>query len=340
MPAHPGPQNLITDVSGISVGNAVDALVRTGVSVVLPERRAVMGVDVRGGGPGTRETDALDPTCLVDEMDAVVLAGGSVYGLEAASGVVAGLGAQGRGFEVAGAPLTAPVVPSAILFDLANGGDKAWGTEPPYRRLGLKALAAASNAPFDLGNQGAGYGARAGAYKGGLGSASIVTDEGIEVGALVAVNAFGSPVVPGHKALWAAPFAHGDEMGPQPLKNWPGSPIEQDWPRDTKTGAPPGSNTTIGVIATNVSLTPAQAKRLAIMGQDGFARAIRPIHAPQDGDTLFAISTATRPLGDPGALALARLGLLAADCVTRAIGRAIWAAESQGDLRSFRDQLG
>ena len=272
----PGKLNLITDVDGISVGQADDTSARTGVTVILPEARAVMGGDVRGGGPGTRETDALDPTCLVDEMDGVVLSGGSVYGLEAASGVTAWLGARGRGFSLGGDGLVSPVVPSAILYDLANGGDKSWGEEPPYRALGIAACENASAQGFKLGNHGAGLGAVAGAFKGGLGSASYISEDGFQVGALMAVNSFGSPCVPGSKALWAAPFAIGDEMGPAPMKGWATASEIADWPPDTKLGATPGSNTTIGVMAVNASLTPAEAKRVAIMAQDGMARAIRP----------------------------------------------------------------
>jgi L-aminopeptidase/D-esterase-like protein len=261
----------------------------------------------------------------------------SVYGLDAASGVVAWAGARGRGFGLMGAPIVSPVVPSAILYDLANGGDKAWGEEPPYGALGRAACEAASCDPFELGNIGAGLGAKAGAYKGGLGSASIVTGEGVQVGALIAVNSFGSPVVPGTKCLWAAPFAVGGEMGETPMRSWPREPVAPDWPEDTKAGSAPGSNTTIGVIATNVALTPADARRLAIMAQDGLGRAIRPIHTPMDGDTIFVISTGKIAVPEPKPLALAMLGNLAADCTARAIGRGIWAAQSLGDMISLRD---
>lgn len=308
-----------------------------GVTVILPETRAVMGGDVRGGGPGTRETDALDPTCLVDEMDGVVLSGGSVYGLDAASGAVAWLGARGRGFSFGGDAPVSPVVPSAILYDLANWGDKSWGEEPPYRALGMAACEAANTGTFALGNHGAGLGAQAGAYKGGLGSASYVTPDGYQVGALMAVNSFGSPCVPGSKALWAAPFAIGDEMGPEPMKGWPSEPMAVDLPGDSKLGAAPGTNTTIGVVAVNAALTPAQAQRIAIMAQDGMGRALRPIHSPLDGDTIFVIATGKVPLPEPHALGLTRLGILAADCVTRAIGRGVWAAEGLGQARAIRD---
>lgn len=173
----PGPRNLITDVPGLKVGQAQDVRVRTGVTVILPDARAVAACDVRGGAPGTRETDALAPENLVDAVDAVVLSGGSVYGLGAADGVVAWLGARGRGYGmVAGVPKS-PVAPAAILFDMANGGDKAWGEDPPHRALG-KAAVAAADADFALGTAGAGFGAMAGGLKGGTGSASVVSADG------------------------------------------------------------------------------------------------------------------------------------------------------------------
>lgn len=338
-----GSHNLITDVSGVTVGNAEDAVAGSGVSVVLPITRAVAAVDMRGGAPGTRETDALDPTCLVDAVDAIVLAGGSVYGLDAASGVVAWLGAQGRGFEVAGSPLVAPVVPAAILFDLANGGDKSWGLDPPYRALGIAAAEAAATA-FRLGNVGAGFGARCGRYKGGLGSASVRLTVGFTVGALAAVNALGSPVIPDSDTLWAAPFEQGFEMGGQPVPvRWPGV---TDWPGDTKLAAAPavpplpGTNTTIAVVATDGALTPAEAKRVAIMAQDGFARALRPVHTVFDGDTVFVLATGARPLGEPRVLGVSMIGQAAADCVARAIGRGVFAAEPALGLSSYRSLHG
>ncbi len=332
----PGPRNLITDVGGILVGQAEDKAIRTGVTVIRPADPAVGAVHIRGGGPGTRETDLLNPANLVDRVDAIVFSGGSVYGLEAASGVTAWLGAHGYGFPIPGSPLNAPIVPAAILFDLNNGGDKGWGERPPYDRLGREAVAHAA-ADFALGNAGAGYGARSGAYKGGIGSASFVTQDGLQVGAIVAVNAFGSPVMPGGRRLWAAPYAVGNEMGTDHPETG-GTP--RDWPDDTKTAlapapsATPGTSTTLGAVATNVTLTKAQAERFAIMAEDGFARALRPVHTPFDGDILFALSTERQPLTD--SFTLARLGTLAADCVTRAIGRAIFEAETLGAARAFR----
>jgi L-aminopeptidase/D-esterase-like protein len=322
--ARPGARNLITDVPGLKVGQAEDPRVRSGVTVIAADRRAVCACDVRGGAPGTRETDALSPENLVDEVDAVVLSGGSVYGLAAADGVTAWLGARGRGFVVSPDPAVppSPVVPAAILFDLANGGDKAWGEVPPYRELGREA-AAALGETFALGSAGAGLGAMAGRLKGGTGSASVVTVDGFTVGAVVAVNCWGSVTAPGGRSFWAAPFELDGEfggLGPAGL-----SAIPDDWGLAKAPGAP--RNTTIACVATDVALTPAQARRVAIMAQDGLARAIRPVHAPFDGDVVFALSTARQPLPEPGAYAVARLGALAADCLARAVARGVFAAE-------------
>jgi L-aminopeptidase/D-esterase-like protein len=334
--ARSGPRNLITDVAGLMVGQASDVAARTGVTVLLPEGRAVCACDVRGGGPGTRETDALAPEALVDAVDAVVLSGGSVYGLAAADGVCAWLGARGRGFVVRpDLPIpVAPVVPAAILFDLANGGDKGWGEAPPYRELGRRAVAAAGEA-FELGTAGAGFGAMAGGLKGGVGSASVVTADGLTVGALVAVNSWGSVVAPGGRAFWAAPFELAAEFGGLGSAGLAAAP--EDW----GLAKAPGSlrNTTIACVATDAALTPAEARRFAIMAQDGLARAIRPVHAPFDGDVVFALSTARQPLPEPAAYSVARLGALAADCLARAVARGVHAATAWpgSDVRCWRD---
>lgn len=337
-----GKLNLITDVDGICVGNADDARVRSGVTVVLPDTQAVAAVDVRGGGPGTRETDALDPTCLVDAVHGLVLSGGSVYGLDAASGAVAWLGARGRGYALGNSPKVAPVVPAAILFDLTNGGDKDWGEEPPYRALGRAACENAGR-DFKLGNAGAGFGARAGTLKGGLGSASA-TGEGFTVGALIAVNPFGSVVMPGSGAFWAAPYEIDGEFG---ARGWPTDMTDlatRDPFDETKAalaGIAPGTNTTIGVVATDADLTPAEARRVAIMAQDGLARAVRPVHAPVDGDVIFVLATGKRPLGTENRAArLAWLGSVAADCVARSIARGVYEAESLGASVAYRDRYG
>lgn len=338
----PGPRNLLTDVEGLAVGQAEDAEVLTGTTVVLVPDRAVAAVDQRGGGPGTRETDALDPASLVGTVDAVVLSGGSVYGLDAASGVTAWLGARGRGFNLGTSPLVAPIVPAAILFDLANGGAKDWGETPPYAALG-RAACEAAGAEFRLGNAGAGYGAKAGQVKGGVGSASAVTADGFTVGALIAVNAFGSAVVPGSGALWAAAFEMAGEMGGRGL-TVPAETAALDPVTGTKADLGPlpaaGTNTTIGVVATDADLTRAEAERFAIMAGDGFARALRPVHAPFDGDTLFALATAKKALPEPRPAALMQLGAVAADCVARAIGRGVYEAETLGGMMGYRDATG
>ncbi|MBI3710770.1 MAG: P1 family peptidase [Proteobacteria bacterium] len=326
--AGPGPRNLITDIAGVAVGNAEDRRARTGVTVVLPDRPAVAAVAVTGGAPGTRETDLLGPTCLVERVDAIVLAGGSAFGLEAASGVVAWLAERHRGFRVRQAVV--PIVPAAILFDLLNGGDKGWGHTPPYRRLGERAVAA-SRRDFALGNVGAGYGARAGVLKGGLGSASYRTRDGFTVGALAAVNCFGNVLIPNTRHFWAAALEQGGEyggFGPPPL------PPRIDL--DAPAAKPPllAANTTIAVVATDARLTKAEAGRVAIMAQDGLARAVRPAHTPFDGDTVFVLATGRHGLKGPADLS--RVGALAADCLARAIARGVYAADSLGGMPGYR----
>jgi L-aminopeptidase/D-esterase-like protein len=329
----PGPRNLITDVPGLCVGNAHNAEICTGVTVILPDSRAVCGVDIRGGGPGTRETDALAPENLVEAIDALVLAGGSVYGLAAADGVVRALGAKGQGFglvDLPGVPRS-PVVPAAILYDLANGGNKAWAESPPYHGLGQKALAACQQ-DFAIGASGAGFGARAGQARGGLGSASAITHDGLHVGALVAVNCFGSVTMPNTDCFWAWPFERNAEAGgKRPGPNFVPDGFDlEDW---GAAKANPGAgaarvNTTIACVATDVALTPAQAKRVAQMASAGLARAIRPVFAPFDGDVVFALSTAQQDLAEPEPYMLARLGALAADCLARAVMRGVHAARN------------
>ena len=326
-----GPRNLITDIAGLKVGNAHSDRFATGVTVVLPDNRVVAGVDVRGGAPGTRDVAALDPACLVDSIDAIVLSGGSVFGLDAAGGVTSHLAAQGSGLSFAGH--TIPIVPSAILFDLGFGPDKNWGQEPPYRQLGIAAAKqAAMN--FNIGNHGAGHGAIAGKLKGGLGSASCIYDA-YTVGALVAVNPVGSCLDPRTGDLWARGFELQDEFGPAP--NHITRKLELDPLGDSKLeGRHVGGNTTIAVVATDAVLTKAQATRLAIMAGDGMARAIRPLHTPFDGDTVFALATGEKALGSNGPELLAMLGSMAADCLARAIGRAMASAETLHGVSAWR----
>jgi L-aminopeptidase/D-esterase-like protein len=332
MTARPGPFNLITDIGGLKVGSAHDAGAQTGVTVIVPDARAVAAVAVAGGGPGTRETDALAPDTLVDAVDAIVLSGGSVYGLAAADGVVAAMGATGRGFTLvpnAQVP-PSPVIPAAILFDLANPGNKNWGETPPYRALGMSALKNAAT-QFDLGRTGAGYGARAGQFPGGLGSASVVTHDGLIAGAIAAVNSFGSPKMPGTDAYWAWPWEQAQEFGgKRPPANF--SLDLDDWGEaKINPGMTPPTgrtNTTIACVATNVALTSAEAQRVAKMALAGVSRAIRPAFAPFDGDVVFCLSTAQTERPDPRPVLLTRLGELTAGCLARAIARGVHAVSS------------
>lgn len=322
----PGPRNLITDVAGIRVGQADSPAVRTGVTVIVPDKEVTAAVDVRGGGPATRETDALQAYNLVHAADAIVLSGGSVYGLGTADGVAAWLGAHGRGYGGIAAPGVprSPIVPAAALYDLPNGGDKNWGLEPPYRSLGIKAIEAASDT-FALGTAGAGYGAGAGSLKGGTGSASVVAFDGITVGAIVAVNSLGSVVGPDGKAFWAAPFEMNNEFGG--LAPPSAHALPDDWGL-SKASPAARRNTTIACIATDVDLTPDELKRVLIMAQDGMARAIRPIHSPFDGDVIFGLATGHRPVSGPRDYSVARIGALAADTLSRAIARGVFEATS------------
>lgn len=335
--SRPGPQNALTDVAGLKVGCAHDERAQTGVTVIVPERAAVCAGMVLGGGPGTRETDALEPHNLVETADAVVLAGGSVYGLAAADGVAAELGALGRGFQMAqraGVP-PSPIVPAAILYDLANGGNKSWGARPPYADLGRRAFAAAARAT-PHGNVGAGYGASAGALKGGQGSTSVVSDAGDTIAALACVNSFGSVTMPDSRAFWAWPFEIGGEFGGvRPDASAPTFDLERYGL--SKADVAPRANTTISVIATDAALTRNEAKRVAQMASAGMARAIRPVFAPGDGDVIFVLATGARPLIEPRNYAVTRLGSLAADCLARAIARGVFEARSLGDRIGWRD---
>src|SRR5215471_5113822 len=317
-----GAKNLITDVPGVKVGHAHDVAARSGVTVVLPDEAATAVVDIRGGAPGTRETDALQPATLGVKADAIVLSGGSAFGLDAASGVVAWLSANGRGFEIRPNVPRVPIVPAAILFDLANGGIFS-PDKNPYAELGRKAVASAG-VEFQLGNQGAGFGAVAGAYKGGIGSASAVTDDGITVGAIVAVNSVRSPLIPGTDVFWAFPLEQSNEFGGKRL-NEPLKQLDLDLPKDGKGILSVGANTTIGVVATDADLTSLELKRVAIMAFDG--------------DTIFALSTAKRAIGENRALEVTRIGSVAADCVARAIARGVYAAETLGPFKSYRDSF-
>lgn len=326
MAFRPGPRNLITDVAGLLVGNVADERLKSGVTALLCEKPTVAAVQVLGGAPGTRETDALEPHTISDAVNAIVLSGGSAFGLDAASGVQAWLRERGRGFEMRGHRV--PIVPSAILFDLPNGGDKDWGRYPPYREMGYEA-ADNAGADFALGTAGAGAGALTAGLKGGLGSASAVLDNGVTVAALVAVNAAGSVTVGRTPHFWAASFEIGDEFGGLGLP----SPMPADatdvMPKQYGP-APSAGNTTLGIIATDATLTKAMAKRLAIAAHDGFARAIWPVHTPVDGDLVFALATAAKTedvsLQDGITMHAAATAVMA-----RAIARAVHAATPAGN---------
>ena len=323
-----GPRNLITDVAGLKVGNATDHILRSGVTVVLCDEPATAAVQVLGGAPGTRETDLLEPHNTVQTVDALVLSGGSAFGLDAASGLQAGLREAGRGFAVG--PYRVPIVPAAILFDLMNGGDKDWGHYPPYRELGYAALTNAADA-FETGSAGAGTGALTATFKGGLGSASSMLESGFTVGALVAVNALGSATVGEMRHFWAAPFEEADEFGglglPSPF------PSDPRLPRTKMSLRPTGvENTTIAVIATDAVLSKAEAKRLAIAAHDGFARALWPAHTPLDGDLVFALATG-RSGRAPAPEEFIDLCAAAASTMARAIARGVHdATPMPGDL--------
>jgi L-aminopeptidase/D-esterase-like protein len=311
-------RNLITDIPGLRVGHAGDAKLGSGVTAIVFDAAVVASVDVRGGGPGTRETALLDPAQTVEGIDAIALSGGSAFGLDAASGVQAWLREQGRGFQVREARV--PIVPGAILFDLLSGGDKAWGRYPPYRELGYEA-AKIAGAEFALGSVGAGLGATTFNLKGGIGSASAQTRDGLLVGAIVAANAAGSMTVGEGPHFWAAPFEQNKEFG------------GRGWPQAFSAGA---------VVATDAKLSKAQAKRLAVMAESGLSRAIYPVHTPLDGDVVFAAAMGAKPLPDP-VYSLSELGMLAANVLARAISRAVYQASAlpfAGSLPSWQDKFG
>jgi L-aminopeptidase/D-esterase-like protein len=294
---------------GLRIGHAHCEVARTGVTLLIPQAPVVMAADVRGGGPGTRETDALDPTTLVERVHGLVLAGGSVFGLAAADEAALLLARAGHGLALG--DLHVPVVPAAILFDLTNGGDKSWarppgrgpgqagGGEPPYRRLAAEAFAALRPDPPE-GPVGAGHGTRAGSRAGGVGIARAALDGGGTVAALIVVNSFGEV-----------------SDGPPPFEG----PVPM--PKRPTGAALAAASTSIGAVATDVPLTRPAAKRLAMMAHDGLARTIRPIHTPFDGDSLFALSLAAETPASVDPLLLAELGTRAADCVARAVLRAV-----------------
>lgn len=313
-----GPRNSITDISGLRVGHAQDDALKSGATVLTANAPFIASVHIMGGAPGTREIALLDPDKSVEGVDALVLSGGSAFGLDAASGVVSGLRAQGRGFAVG--DMRVPIVPAAIIFDLLNGGQKDWG-DNPYAALGRAALDAAGEDVTE-GSVGAGTGATTATHKGGLGTASVVLDDGVTVAALVVANPIGTVVTPAGK-FWAAQSEFGDEFGG--LGGDPASYGATRFP--LKTDAGEGANTTIAIVATDAKLTKAQAKRMAVAAHDGMARAIVPSHTPMDGDLVFAVSAGDKQ-GDP-----LMIGHAAATCLARAIARAVFmATPADGDV--------
>jgi L-aminopeptidase/D-esterase-like protein len=330
-------KNLLTDIAGVRVGHADDGALASGVTAVIFDRPAVASIDVRGGGPGTREDALLQPHSTVEAVDAIALSGGSALGLDAAGGVQAWLAEHGRGLRIREAVI--PIVPGAICFDLLNGGNKAWGRFPPYRDLGYAAAAAAGD-EFALGSAGAGMGATTANFKGGLGSASATTDDGVIVAALAVVNAVGSVTVGDGPWFWAAPFEVGGEFGGRGL---PPSFTPDMLTARLKGGpvAAPGENTTLVVVVTDAVLTKPQARRLAMIAQTGMARAIYPVHAPLDGDVVFAAATGEKSI-DP-LFGLTELGMVAANTVARAIARGVYLADAlpfPGALPSWKARFG
>jgi L-aminopeptidase/D-esterase-like protein len=330
-------KNLLTDIAGVRVGHADDAALASGVTAVVFDAPAVAAIDVRGGGPGIRDGAVLDLGNTVDHIHGIALGGGSAFGLEAGGGVQAWLAEQGRGFQIREAVI--PIVPGAIVFDLLNGGDKKWGRFAPYRELGYAAAAAASH-DFALGSAGAGFGATTANFKGGLGSASAMMQNGIRVAALAVVNAVGSVTVGDGPWFWAAPFEIDGEFGGRGL---PSAFTPQMLAMRLKgaTAATAAENTTLAVVVTDAILTKPQARRLAMIAQTGFARAIYPVHAPLDGDVLFAAATGEKPV-DP-LVGLTELGMVAANTVARAIARGVYQATAlpfPDALPAWKDRFG
>lgn len=325
--------NLLTDIEGLSLGHATDLELGSGVTVVVFDEPATASGIVLGGAPGGRDTALLDPAMSVEKVDALVLSGGSAFGLDAGGGVQAGLREIGRGLQVGSTRV--PIVPQAILMDLLNGANKDWGLHSPYRDLGYKAFKAAAKGPFALGSVGAGTGATTATFKGGLGSASAMTSKGHRIAALVAVNALGSVTIGDSAHFWAAPFEQEGEFGGLGL---PAQFSNNDLSLRLK-----GMNltaTTIGIVVTDAILSKAQAHRLSIMAHDGLARAVLPAHLPADGDTVFAAATGKMALDDP--MDFMELCHLATLTFARAVARGVYEATSlpvHGAQKAWRDRF-
>lgn len=331
-----GPRNLITDVPGLKVGNASDATLKSGATVLVPDEPAVTSVAIHGGAPGTREIALLEPEQTVEKIDAIVLAGGSAFGLDAGAGVQGRLAELGYGYQVG--PVRVPIVPTAILFDLLNGGNKGWGQATPYRDLGRAALDNIGH-DFALGSIGAGTGATTANLKGGLGSASVRLANGVTVGAIVAVNALGRATIGDTRHFWAAPFEREKEFGGHGMAH----PLPADC-ADVRTkldALKAGANTTIAAVATDAVMTKGEAKRLAVMAHDGLARALWPAHTPLDGDLVFALSTGQKKL-ESGLEDMLQIGAAAGSCLARAIARGIYhATPAPGDpVPTWQDRFG
>lgn len=325
--------NLLTDLPGLKVGHAHDAALASGVTVILIEGDNVASGVTRGGAPGARDTALLEPEMTRAQIDAVVLSGGSLFGLDAAGGVVNALRGTGVGLKIGSANV--PIAVQAITFDLLNGGDKAWGRKPPYWDLGWTATEAARDGAFALGSVGGGYGVTTATLKGGVGSASMVTASGFTVGAIVVVNAVGTATVGDGPHFWAAPYEQNREFGGRGL---PASFSADDLRLRVKGGAPP--STTIAFVATDAILTKPEAKRLAHMADDGLARAIRPAHAPMDGDTVIAVGLQKQPLTHIAHLT--EIGMAAGDVLARAIARGVYEATAlpfAGAQPAWRDKF-
>ena len=331
----PGPNNALTDVAGLRVGHAHVPGGLSGTTVVLaPPGGAVAGVDVRGAAPGTRETDLLDPRNTVQRVHAIVLSGGSAFGLAAADGVMARLAATGVGFPVPGAVV--PIVPAAVLFDLGRGGPADDPALRPTAATGAAAVDAAAGGAVEQGAVGAGTGALVGGLKGGIGTASALLDDGTTVAALAAVNAAGSAVDPATGELLGARLGLPGEFAPPGV----GAAARAELLAVAESVRPRlGTATTLAIIATDATLDKAGCGRLAAMGHDGLARALAPVHTVADGDAAFGLATCARPVLDVPQLVA--LHAAAADVVSRAVVHAVLAARTvttpAGTFRSYRD---
>ncbi len=326
-----GKSNSITDVAGLAAGHFSDNQATCGVTVVICEKGAVAGVDVRGAAPGTRETDLLNPINLVEQVQAVVLSGGSVYGLAASDGVVQWLAQKKLGFPV-DAEHVAPIVPAAVLFDLGRGADFIPPVKPDW---GFQACESAQTGPLPQGCCGAGTGAVSGGIKGGLGTASQVMESGITVAAVVAVNSLGSVINPQTGKVWEQDIEIDNEFAGQTKRRVQLPPAD---------AASPATNTTIGIVATDAVLSKVQATKIAQMAHDGLARAIRPSHTMFDGDTIFCLATSREELPVdvdtyPGLRvpAINDIGHAAAECMARAIIHGVLSAKTMGSYLAFRD---